>query len=135
MGFFSWKTCDTGESIFNTSSDRETVSVAMVDDKGSVYIEDEYEGYGVFGGKDYYQLVAEMNVPDKCTGDVDHDRILGIEIVFKDNEGGDIAWEDKLKIKVPILVTANILNYTRDYKNLWEITRPPVTCEYQGYFI
>jgi hypothetical protein len=135
MGFFSWKTCDTGESIFNTSSDRETISVAMVDDKGSVYIEDEYEGYGVFGGKDYYQLVAKMNVPDKCNGDVDHDRILGIEIVFKDNKGGDIAWEDKLKIKVPILVTANILNYTRDYKKLWEITRPPVTCEYQGYFI
>lgn len=135
MGFFSWKTCDTGESIFNTYSDRETVSVAMVDDKGNVYIEDEYGGYGEFGGKDYYQLVAEMNVPDKCNGDVDHDRMLGIDIVFKDNKSGNIVGEDKLKIKVPILVSSNILRYNKDYKKLWETTLPPVTCEYQGYFI
>lgn len=135
MGFFSWKTCDTDESIFNTYSDRETIPIAMVDDKGNTYIEDEYEGYGVFGGKDYYQLVAEMNVLEKCNGDVDHDRILGINIVFKDNPSGDISMEDKFKIKVPILVSASLLHHTRDYKKLWEITRPPVSCEYQGYFI
>jgi len=135
MGFFSWKTCDTDESILNIYSDRETKSVAMVDDKGNVYLEDEYEGYGVFGGKDYYHLVAEMNVPEKCKGDVDHDRILGIDIVFKDNPSGDVSMENKFNIKVPILVSATLVNYTRDYKKLWEITRPPVTCEYQGYFI
>ena len=135
MGFFSWKTCDTGESIFNIFSDRETVSVAMVDDKGNVYIEDEYEGYGMFGGKDYYQLVAEMNVPDKCTGDVGHDRSLGIKIVFDYDESGDINHMDKLKVKVPILVCKDLLDYTKDYKQLWLNTQPPVTCEYQGYFI
>ena len=35
--------------------------VVMCDDKGNKYVEECYEGYGVFGGKDFYELVAEMN--------------------------------------------------------------------------
>jgi hypothetical protein len=61
MGFFSWLTMDTDKSICNTYSSRRPFPVDMVDDKGNVYHEEEYEGYGVFGGKDYYELLAEMN--------------------------------------------------------------------------
>ena len=32
----------------------------MLDNKGNVWTEDNYEGYGVFGGKDYYELLAEL---------------------------------------------------------------------------
>ncbi len=58
MGFFSWKTMDTDKSISNAYSNRGTFRVQMVDDKGNVWTEDNYEGYGVFGGKDYYELHA-----------------------------------------------------------------------------
>jgi hypothetical protein len=55
MGFFSWMTQDTDKSIANNYSGRDTFPVDMIDDKGNVYHEDSYEGYGVFGGKDYLQ--------------------------------------------------------------------------------
>tara|TARA_R100001163_G_C5065334_1_gene203246 strand:- start:2528 stop:2902 length:375 start_codon:yes stop_codon:yes gene_type:complete len=61
MGFFSWITQDTGRSIANAYSGLETFKVIMTDDKGNQFVEEDYEGYGVFGGKDYYELLSEMN--------------------------------------------------------------------------
>ena len=61
MGFFSFFTQDTHESIPNTFSNRPTFPVTMADDKGNTWVENDYEGYGVFGGKDYYELLDEMN--------------------------------------------------------------------------
>lgn len=61
MGFFSWKTNDTGESIANKYSNTKTFDVWMIDNKGNAWHEPEYEGYGVFGGKPFYELMAEMN--------------------------------------------------------------------------
>ena len=77
MGFFSWKTQDTDESIPSRYSDRPTFKVIMVDDKGNKYVEKDYEGYGEFGGKDYYELLDEM---DGGAGD----RGAGIDLVFND---------------------------------------------------
>lgn len=57
MGMFSWFTQDTNHRIINGQRHK----VIMTDDKGNQYIEDCYEGYGEFGGKDYYELLAEMN--------------------------------------------------------------------------
>ena len=61
MGFFSWHTNDTDRSIANKYSGRTTFNVYMRDNKGNVWVESDYEGYGRFGGKDYYELLAEMN--------------------------------------------------------------------------
>jgi len=58
MGFFSWRTQDTDKSISNAYSENGTFPVFMIDDKGNIWYEDEYEGYGEFGGKDYYELLA-----------------------------------------------------------------------------
>ncbi|HWY35603.1 MAG TPA: hypothetical protein VNX68_13230 [Nitrosopumilaceae archaeon] len=33
----------------------------MITEDGQVFTEKEYEGYGTFGGKDIYDLIAEMN--------------------------------------------------------------------------
>ena len=63
MGQFSWMTMDTGEQI--GSQDENTITVTMFDDKGNTWVESQYDGYGVFGGKDYYDLIAEMNGYDK----------------------------------------------------------------------
>ncbi len=84
MGSFSWVTQDTNESISVTSPKK----VYMLDNKGNKWEEDRYQGYGVFGGKDFYQLVAEMNaefypdVKDRLTGDVDNDRDIGISLAY-----------------------------------------------------
>ena len=52
--------------IYNTDkqigSEREnTIWVTMFDDKGNKWQEKGYDGYGEFGGKDYYELLADMN--------------------------------------------------------------------------
>jgi hypothetical protein len=75
MGLFSWKTQDTDESIPSKYSGRPTFKVVMVDDKGNRYVEEAYEGYGEFGGKDFYELLDEMN------GGVG-DRDAGIDLAF-----------------------------------------------------
>lgn len=63
MGFFSWKTQDTCRAIPNIYQNvRPTFTVYMVDPRdGTKYEESAYEGYGVFGGKDFYELLAELN--------------------------------------------------------------------------
>ena len=125
MGFFSWKTQDTDNSIANQYSNRKTFRVQMLDNKGNVWTEDTYEGYGRFGGKDFYELLAEMNgfESDK-TGDeyTDEARGFGINLAFKDNPNG--------------IGTKGVL-----YPNLVEKAdgwfyneSGPDNCEYQGYF-
>lgn len=63
MGLFSWITQDTGRSIpvEDNPAGRPTFPVTMTDNKGNRWHEENYEGYGEFGGKDYYELLAEMN--------------------------------------------------------------------------
>ena len=75
MGSFSWKTQDTNRSITYNASNCPTFSVIMVDDKGNKWVEENYEGYGIFGGKDFYELTAEMN-------DCASDREVGIDLFF-----------------------------------------------------
>ena len=125
MGFFSWNTMDTDNSIANEHSNRKTFRVQMMDNKGNVWTEDNYDGYGRFGGKDFYELLAEMNgfESDK-TGDeyTDEARGFGINLAFKDNGSG--------------IATSGVL-----YPNLVEQAKGwvyemggPDNCEYQGYF-
>lgn len=58
-GQFSWMTHDRGEQI---GSEREnTINVWMFDNEGNMWYEKSYDGYGKFGGMDYYELVAKMN--------------------------------------------------------------------------
>ena len=90
MGQFSWITQDTEEAIRESvGSDPGYLTTAYLhDNNGNVWKEKEYEGYGVFGGKDFYVLLAEMNAGllkkhgHKLTGDSDSDRSLGIDLFF-----------------------------------------------------
>jgi hypothetical protein len=58
-GQFSWMTQDTGQQI--GSQEGNTIPVYMFDDKGKYWYEPSYDGYGVFGGMDYYELLDQMN--------------------------------------------------------------------------
>ena len=126
MGFFSWKTQDTDKSIANEHSNRNTFRVQMIDNKGNVWTEDNYDGYGRFGGKDYYELLAEMNgfESDK-TGDeyTDEARGFGISLAFsKDNHSG---------VGTEGVYYPNLVEKAEGW--VYEMGGPD-SCDYQGYF-
>ena len=121
MGFFSWKTSDTNKSISNVYSSRGSFRVFVLIPQefgGGFIVEDSYEGYGRFGGEDIYALVAKWNCPEKCCGDVEKDRIVGIDIACYD--------EDNAALKYPIKITEKLMRY--------EDASPSNGCEDQGFF-
>ena len=135
MGFFSWKTSDTGRSIANEYQDaREVFTVFMHDDKGKVWIEESYGGYGVFGGKDYYELLAEMN--GFTTDDVEALDREGIN-VYNDFRGIGISLQfhpEKFKGLIEgELVYPQLLEEERDPWGL-DFSVAPKNCPYQGFF-
>ena len=89
MGQFSWKTQDNNQTIRNnggqSASSKRKRKAYLHDNKGNQWEELDYEGYGVFGGKDYYVLLAEMNNAEGLTGNVDTDRGIGIDLAFGKN--------------------------------------------------
>ena len=106
MGFFSWKTQNTNKSIANRFSSNPTFTVTMIDNKGNKWVEHNYEGYGRFGGKDYYELMAEMN-------GFGSDRN---EAIYSKEKG---------------LIQPNL--YEGEGNFIW-INEIPEACIYQGYF-
>jgi hypothetical protein len=113
-GQFSWMTQDTGQQI--GSEEENTIPVYMFDDKGKYYYENEYDGYGVFGGKDYYELLDQMN-----GGSGDRDR--GIDLAFgKEKTGSEILF--------PALVTSPS-NF--NYKN-HDFTKEPESDPNQSWY-
>ena len=126
MGFFSWKTSDTDRSIPSHYSNRETFTVHMITEDGQVFTETNYGGYGVFGGKDFYELVAELN---GVTGNtIDKSRSNAIDICFEDNPSGD-HYEG---LKLPKLVEQ--LPSKETWKEDWDDLTHSPSCEFQGYF-
>lgn len=119
MGFFSWLTCDTNESISNRYSVRGPLTAYVLIPKefgGGFLKEENYEGYGVFGGRNIFALIAEWNKPDACTGDDEVDRMLGIDIYHDQNN----------PIKYGIKISSKPMEY--EYAELSE------RCPDQGYF-
>jgi len=80
MGFFSWKTSDTKKSIANSHSGRKTFTVHMITEDGKVFTENDYDGYGEFGGKDIYVLIAELN---GIKGNKEQKRLKVIDMLYK----------------------------------------------------
>ena len=114
MGFFSWMTQDTDKSIANNYSKRKPFPVTMTDDKGNRWTENNYEGYGDFGGKDYYSLLSEMNGGSG-------DRSEGISMAFADGHGNG----KNPNVKHP--------NLSEDPNWEWR-NEIPDSCPDQGYF-
>jgi hypothetical protein len=105
MGMFSWRTSDTKRSICNRFSIKKKFTVYMKY-KDIIYKEDNYEGYGVFGGKDYFEFVAEINGLSRSN-------------IIDDYYNGD-------GIK-------NFPNFVEDKDTEW-VNERPIDCEFQGYF-
>lgn len=109
MGFFSWKTQDTNRSISNRYSKLPTFPVVMLDNKGNEWIEENYEGYGSFGGKDFFELLAQMN--GKTT------REEGISLYFGESP----------------CISPNLIEKVNLEDYVW-VDESPERCPDQGYF-
>ena len=130
MGFFSWRTQDTDRSIANNYSTRKTFTVVMIDNKGNKWFEQSYEGYGIFGGKDYYELLAEMNgvverdkVELQGEAYTDYMRGEGITLAFSKGNGSGVGTEG--------VYYPNLIEMADGWP--YEMMGPD-SCESQGYF-
>ena len=85
MGCFSWITNDTNRSIIMSGYGTKRFpckTCYMWDNKGNCWEEKDYEGFGIFGKKDYYILLAEMNNAYDSNISEDENRNHGIGIYF-----------------------------------------------------
>ena len=99
-GQFSWMTQDSNKQI--GSERQNTIDVYMYDNEGNKWKETRYDGYGIFGGMDFYDLVATMN-------GYDADRQKGIDLAF-----GKLKTKDsKRKVLFPALVEDPRYNWKR----------------------
>jgi hypothetical protein len=85
MGCFSWIAQDTCKPIYITGWQKprhKQCAYYMWDNKGNSWKEPSYEGYGMFGSKDYYVLLAEMNYEYGPDVTDEQKRRDGIDIEF-----------------------------------------------------
>ncbi len=95
MGQFSWLDCKTGEQVLNDVI--RDVYVLVPKQFGGGHIQEGcYDGYGMFGGRDIYALVAEWNVPENCVGDDEIDRYVGIDIACYDEQNASLKFPIKI---------------------------------------
>lgn len=99
MGFFSWLTADTRESISNIHSERPVKTVYLLQPDGQSPLEEPaYNGYGVFAGVSAYAWLARANLStigvDPKGVENDWLEKIGIQlqhgVVCRDTQTGDI---------------------------------------------
>lgn len=92
----------------------------MITPDGRVFTESNYDGYGEFGEKDFYELLAELN-------GLGSNRDAGIDLSFEGNPSGD----DTQGVIYPKLVEhLNSENVIEQYNSLSN----PKSCRAQGFF-
>ena len=111
MGCFSWCTSDTKKSIAigMTGYDDCPKKVYLLNPFGEPYVEENYDGYGTFGGNDVYALLAKWNAPGLCEDEAgnwlpdDEIRDIGIEIGCYNVQ--------QVKLKYPIKIVEKVVPY------------------------
>jgi hypothetical protein len=125
MGFFSWKTADTDETIANIFSGHENAerTVYLLQPNGEPSIcEDEYEGYGVFGGVDVFEWLAEHNLEPEEVASL---KQQGGEVLR--DAGIDLAFKPTRPVNFP-------LKFSFNEDAVYEECDASVDCPDQGYF-
>lgn len=117
MGQFSWLDCKDKSQIIDDMW--EDVYLLIPKEFGGGHIVEHcYDGYGRFGGRDVYALVAQWNVPEWCKGDDEEDREIGIKIACYDKQNA--------ALKYPIKIT-------HDPNAIYEDCKPSLSDPNQGW--
>lgn len=98
MGCFSWFTQDNSHKRIVIGEVKKPIyMIGEINGTLVTYIENaHYDGYGVFGGKDYYEFMAQMNGKTLADfgGDRDKLRKVGIDMAFDgDSHGMSTKWK------------------------------------------
>ena len=124
MGQFSWLAVDTNSPIYNDGTAKQTVTMVFKDTNGEIkaVTESDYEGYGIFGGLDYYEVLAEMNgitSPIKNADERTEDlRIKGIDLVYNCIDAS--IQYPQLYLGIPMMERVNFANRVmEDPKQGW----------------
>lgn len=95
MGQFSWYTNDGVRLLDDRPLLKPVYMTGEMPDGAIVTYKEErlYDGYGDFGGKDYFEFMAEMNgfTADDFGGDKNLLRSKGIELAFDGDSHGENA--------------------------------------------
>ena len=129
-GQFSWMTHDTDEQI--GSEKENTIDVYMVDDQGNSYHEPEYDGYGNFGGEDYYDVLATMNgftqedigIKNKKGHETKELRSIGIDLAY------ELLEPKEGEVLFPALVTDPDM-----VGSGWDFTKKPEDDPNQSWYV
>jgi hypothetical protein len=117
MGMFSWLTNDTGESVTNRYAEEGALPVYLYDNEGNVWHEPDYDGYGEFGGMDYYELLAKMN---------------GLKTR---DEGIDLECDSLVYMPESLDEAKEVLFPNIAESDRWQwVNEPPERCPNQGFF-
>lgn len=159
MGQFSFLTSEGKSIAIDGASSRPSFTVYMVapanagcvagtissnDGSSLRWREDFYAGYGEFGGKDIYELTAELNGVSATWMEHEDMRSVGIAIVSDNDE-----WAGKTMARITgkypgfYCVLSKLLHgnkgtlmiprLTEDPGADWEDLRPLATCPHQGF--
>lgn len=123
MGFFSWLTSDTEESIANVHTGR-CRPVYLLQPGGQEPIcEPAYEGSGEFGGVDAYAWVARANSPAAALADMNEDQVhdLGLLMtdgtILRDAQTGEL-WSVRRPVPAELGIQVN------NFPNSWMTVIP-----------
>lgn len=86
MGFFSWLTCDTNETLWNKYTGKSKPFYVLRPNMNSLYFVD-YDGYGRFISEtgevtDAHVLIAQLNNVSDINKTLDELRDIGIKMHF-----------------------------------------------------
>ena len=117
MGFSSFLTSDTKESIWNVYTGRSR-TVYMLQPNGLPPIEEKaYQGYMVFGGVDVFEWIARINNLAGLTSDEEY-RNAGLNLLY-DEERSDGYFMPR---------------FSFDKNAIYEDLPDAEFCPYQGFF-
>ena len=142
MGFFSWKTADTLESIPVWASSRPTFTVhVQLPDGRETLVEERYDGYGHFNGRDFFGLIVEINDiarPRKGREQQFDEkwRTLGISLHYADPCADHLSLEpysEAVRRKCRRIQGLKRPRISR-YPAAWTTLPDNQNCPWQGYF-